>query len=127
MGFAGLREFVFIVATAGEPSAIFSMNIEGMDAGEVGERLDLKHNIATRTGLHCAPLVHTQLGTEDIHGSVRFSIGSFNTEEQIESAIDAIAEIADGALHKTANRVRAIAKPLKQSKSNARSWADQGE
>ena len=72
----------------------FSMNIDGMESGKVGERLDLKHNIATRTGLHCAPLVHKQLGTADIHGSVRFSIGSFNTEEQIELAIGAIAEIA---------------------------------
>jgi len=74
---------------------IFTMNIEGMESGKAGERLDLKHNIATRTGLHCAPLVHKQLGTVNIHGGVRFSIGSFNTEEQIHTAIEAIAEIAD--------------------------------
>jgi len=73
----------------------FTINIEGMEAGDVGQRLDIKHNIATRTGLHCAPLVHQQLGTVDIHGSVRFSIGAFNTEEQIDVAIQAVAEIAD--------------------------------
>jgi len=73
----------------------FTLNIEGMEAGDVGQRLDIKHNIATRTGLHCAPLVHQQLGTVDIHGSVRFSIGAFNTEEQIDVAIQAVAEIAD--------------------------------
>jgi len=71
-----------------------SMNVEGMDAGNVGIMLDGEFNIAVRTGLHCAPLVHEQLGTIDKHGSVRFSIGPFNTVEQIESAIEAVSEIA---------------------------------
>lgn len=74
-----------------------SVNLEGVDAADVGVMLDVDHSIATRTGLHCAPLVHQQLGTGDIHGSVRFSIGAFNTEEQIDTAIHAIAEIADWA------------------------------
>jgi selenocysteine lyase/cysteine desulfurase len=56
--------------------------------------LDVDHNIATRTGLHCAPLVHQQLGTMPIHGSVRFSIGAFNTEAHIDAAIKGIAAIA---------------------------------
>ncbi len=73
----------------------FTINIEGMEAGEAGERLDIKHNIATRTGLHCAPRVHQQLGTANSHGSVRFSIGAFNTEEQIDLAIQAVAETAN--------------------------------
>jgi len=71
-----------------------TINIEGMEAGEAGQRLDFKHNIATRTGLHCAPLVHQQLGTVNIHGSIRFSIGAFNTEEQVDVAIQAVAETA---------------------------------
>ena len=72
----------------------FILNIDGMDAGDVGIMLDVDHNIATRTGLHCAPLVHTQLGTVDIHGGVRFSIGAFNTGEQVDTAIKAVAAIA---------------------------------
>jgi cysteine desulfurase family protein len=71
-----------------------TINIDGMDAGDVGIMLDVDHNIATRTGLHCAPLVHTQLGTVDIHGGVRFSIGAFNTGEQVDAAIAAVAAIA---------------------------------
>jgi selenocysteine lyase/cysteine desulfurase len=78
-------------------TATFSINIDGLDAGDVGERLDMKHNIATRTGLHCAPLVHQQLGTASTHGSVRFSIGAFNTEKQIDLAIQAMAETAKWA------------------------------
>ncbi len=34
------------------------INLEGVDPGDVGVMLDVDHNIATRTGLHCAPLVH---------------------------------------------------------------------
>lgn len=77
--------------------ATLTMNVEGMDAGNVGIMLDVDFDIATRTGLHCAPLVHKQIGTVDIHGGVRFSIGPFNTDEHIESAIGAVTEIADRA------------------------------
>ena len=70
-----------------------TMNVEGLEAGDVGIMLDVDHDIATRTGLHCAPLVHQQLGTLEMHGGVRFSIGAFNTEEQVEAAIHAIGEI----------------------------------
>jgi len=72
-----------------------SINLEGMEAGNVGIMLDGDYNIATRTGLHCAPLVHKQLGTVDMHGSVRFSIGVFNTEAHVDAAINAMTEIAE--------------------------------
>ena len=71
-----------------------SMSIDGMDARDVGTWLDVNYNIAVRTGLHCAPLVHKQVGTLEKHGSVRFSIGAFNTEAHIDAAIRAVAEIA---------------------------------
>jgi cysteine desulfurase family protein len=70
-----------------------TVNIEGMEAGDVGIMLDVDFDIATRTGLHCAPLVHEQIGTMPIHGGVRFSIGAFNTEKDVEAAIQAMAEI----------------------------------
>ena len=70
------------------------MNLEGVDPGDVGVMLDVDHNIATRTGLHCAPLVHRQLGIEDTHGGVRFSVGAFNTEAHIDAAIAAVTDIA---------------------------------
>ena len=56
--------------------------------------LDVDHNVAIRTGLHCAPLVHPQLGTLSIHGGVRFSIGALNTEAHIDAAVQGIAAIA---------------------------------
>lgn len=73
---------------------IFLFNIDGLEALNTGTILDVDYNIACRTGLHCAPLVHEQLGTDKIHGAVRFGIGPFNTEDHIMIAIEAVKEIA---------------------------------
>ena len=75
-------------------NAVLSFNIKDFEAGEVGTILDVDYDIACRTGLQCAPKVHTSLGTDRIHGTVRFSIGPFNTEEHIDKAIEAVVEIA---------------------------------
>ncbi len=71
-----------------------TINIDKFEAGDVGIILDVDFDIATRTGLHCAPLVHKQLGLVESHGGVRFSIGAFNTEEHIDRAIEAVDVIA---------------------------------
>jgi cysteine desulfurase family protein len=73
------------------------MNVNGVDPADVGIMLDVDHNIATRTGLHCAPLVHQQLGLVESHGGVRFSVGAFNTEADIDAAIQGVAEISKWA------------------------------
>jgi len=75
--------------------AVVSFNIDKMEALDVGTLLDGEYDIACRTGLHCAPLVHEQLGTAQIGGAVRIGIGPFNTEDHIRTAIEAIGEIAD--------------------------------
>ncbi len=80
--------------------AILSFNVEGMEASETAMLLDVEHNIASRSGLHCAPLVHEQLGTAKIKGSVRFGIGPFNKEEHIDLAIQAVREISELARQK---------------------------
>jgi cysteine desulfurase/selenocysteine lyase len=72
---------------------VLSCNVEGRIAGDVGTILDVDYDIATRTGLQCAPLVHEDLGTTP-GGTVRFSLGFFNNEEHVRRAIDAMAEIA---------------------------------
>jgi cysteine desulfurase family protein len=84
-----------------------SINIEGWEAGDVGIMLDVDYNIATRTGLQCAPLVHQQIGTLEINGTVRFSIGAFNTEAEVDSAIVAVQEIAANA-RKRKNKYRGL-------------------
>ncbi|MGA2623886.1 MAG: aminotransferase class V-fold PLP-dependent enzyme [Bacteroidota bacterium] len=74
---------------------VISFNIKNLGAGDVGTMLDVDHNIACRTGLQCAPKAHAGLGTDTMHGTVRMSIGPFNTEEHIDKAIEAVKDIAE--------------------------------
>jgi len=69
-----------------------SVSLENYDASDVGAFLDVDHNILTRTGLHCAPLLHEHYGTAP-RGTVRFSIGPFNTEEQILETVRAVETV----------------------------------
>ncbi|MCX6832578.1 MAG: aminotransferase class V-fold PLP-dependent enzyme [candidate division Zixibacteria bacterium] len=73
---------------------VLSFNVDDLEAGDTGTMLDVDYSIASRTGLHCAPLVHEQIGTDKIHGSVRFGIGPFNTKDDIDTAVNAVQEIA---------------------------------
>lgn len=73
--------------------ATCSVTVANFDPADVGTILDVDYGIQTRTGLHCAPLIHEHMGTVP-RGSVRFSIGPFNTREHIDTAIRAVTEIA---------------------------------
>ncbi|RPI20647.1 MAG: aminotransferase class V-fold PLP-dependent enzyme [Actinobacteria bacterium] len=73
---------------------VIAFNLDGLEAGETGTLLDVDHGIACRTGLHCAPLVHEQIGTDAVKGAVRFGVGPFNTEDEIAHAVEAVREIA---------------------------------
>jgi cysteine desulfurase family protein len=73
--------------------ATLSVSVENYDAQDVGTIMDVEYGIQTRTGLHCAPLIHEFHGSAP-RGTVRFSVGPFNTDEHIETAIRAVAEIA---------------------------------
>jgi len=75
--------------------SVFSFNVDGLEAMDTGTMLDVDYNIACRTGLHCTPMVHEHLGTDKLHGAVRFGIGPFNTEAHIETAITGVREIAE--------------------------------
>ena len=50
-------------------------------------------DIAVRTGFHCAPYIHKFLGTEEGLGTVRVSIGFFNTKEDMDALLHAISEL----------------------------------
>ncbi len=94
----GIQEIDNVITYCAESTdnhnPVLTFNIKNLEAADVGTMLDVDHNIACRTGLQCAPKVHAVLGTDKIHGTVRLSIGPFNTEEHITAAIDAVREIA---------------------------------
>lgn len=86
---------------------VFVFNIDGLPADQAGQLLDVEHSVITRTGLHCAPRVHEGIGTAEIDGTVRFSVGAFTTEEDIDRAIAAVKDIAAYARDRSAKAAAA--------------------
>ena len=72
---------------------IVTLNIGDIPSGEVADILSGEFSIATRAGAHCAPRLHTALGTVE-QGAVRFSFGYYNTAEDVDAAIAAVRSIA---------------------------------
>ena len=73
---------------------IISLNIGNMSSASVSDILWEDYEICVRAGAHCAPLMHKTFGTEK-QGAVRFSFSCFNTEAEIDTAIQAMHEIAE--------------------------------
>jgi cysteine desulfurase family protein len=76
---------------------VIPINLEGVDAQELSFILDQHYGIATRAGMHCTPLGHRSIKTEDT-GVVRVSFGFFNTREEIDQLVKALQEISVGML-----------------------------
>lgn len=73
--------------------AIISLTHTDYRPEELADILDNDFDIAVRSGYHCAPYVHKLIGTEDNGGTVRISIGYFNTKNDIDSLINALREL----------------------------------
>lgn len=80
----------------GDRAAIVALNIRDINSGEVSDILSEEYGIATRPGAHCAPRMHQALGTRE-QGAVRFSFSWYNTDEEIDRAIQAVKEISETA------------------------------
>lgn len=78
-------------------TATVSFNAEGFAQNEIGLELDASYGIMCRPGLQCAPRAHKTIGTFP-DGTVRLSIGFFNTSEEIEKTIEAIGAISKQAV-----------------------------
>ena len=76
-------------------TAVVTLNIHDYDSSAVADELSECYDIATRPGAHCAPRMHEALGTVE-QGAVRFSFSWFTTEEEVDAAIAAVKEIAEG-------------------------------
>ena len=73
--------------------ATLSITVANYDPSDVGTILDAEHTVLTRTGLHCAPLIHDHMGSSP-RGTVRFSFGPYNTREHVAAAIRAVEQLA---------------------------------
>ncbi|OPY13830.1 MAG: Cysteine desulfurase [Syntrophus sp. PtaB.Bin001] len=76
--------------------AVVSFTIEGLSPADISLALDEEYNIMTRPGLHCAPSAHKTIGTFPV-GNTRFSLGAFNTAEEVQTAVEAVSRLAASA------------------------------
>jgi cysteine desulfurase family protein len=74
---------------------VVSFNISGIDNHEAGFILAGAYNVITRTGLHCAPLVHERIDSGK--GCIRASFSWFTSRDEITTAATAILEVAESA------------------------------
>lgn len=93
---SGIRDIPGI-AIQGVPAmkgriGVFSISIEGFDCHEASSILDSNWSIQTRSGIHCAPMIHRAMDTQS--GTLRISPGLFNTPDQIDVTLDALSQLA---------------------------------
>lgn len=80
-----------------ERAPVIPLNLEGIDGQEVAYILDQHYSIATRAGMHCSPLGHQSIQTDQI-GAIRISFGYFNQMEEIDQLVSALEEIRIGMI-----------------------------
>jgi cysteine desulfurase/selenocysteine lyase len=70
-----------------------SVGLAGRDLARVAHQLDADYGVMVRPGLHCSPLAHQTAGTFP-DGTLRFSFGYFNTRDEVDYALNALATVA---------------------------------
>lgn len=71
---------------------VLSFNVGRLAAADTAYILQNSYQIVTRAGLHCAPFIHSYLGTEK-NGTVRVSISDLNTWEEMREFVGAVQDI----------------------------------
>jgi cysteine desulfurase family protein len=84
---------LFCADSLEQRTPVFSFLIDGLDPAQAGTRLDVDFNVACRTGLQCAPLVHEDIGTAP-EGTIRFSLGPLTEERDVRAGVEAVQELA---------------------------------
>lgn len=70
---------------------IVAVSVEGTDSSVIADMLAYTHDICTRAGAHCAPLMHKSIGSEQ-SGVVRFSFSHLNTMDEVEAGLEALED-----------------------------------
>ncbi|WP_308534424.1 aminotransferase class V-fold PLP-dependent enzyme, partial [uncultured Peptoniphilus sp.] len=91
--FYGIKDIPGIKLYSNEKdSSIVSFNYKDYPSSEISEKLYEMSKIASRGGIHCAPLFHERVGTKN-QGIVRLSLSYFNSEDEIDKTIDTIKKL----------------------------------
>ncbi len=94
----GLKEIEFL-KIYGSPSIgtnlpTISLNLSNLTPSEVGYLLDKRYGIMARVGLHCSPWAHQTIGTYS-KGTVRISLGYFNTAQDVDFLLEALSDLSE--------------------------------
>lgn len=93
--FYGIKDIPGIKLYSNEKdSSIVSFNYKDYPSSEISEKLYKMSKIASRGGIHCAPLFHERVGTKN-QGIVRLSLSYFNSEDEIDKTTDTIKKLKD--------------------------------
>ena len=75
-------------------TSTISFTLDNMSESDAGLILDEEYGILCRVGLHCAPSAHKTIGTFP-NGTIRFGMGYFNTEDEVDYALEALAKMVN--------------------------------
>ena len=84
---------VYSLGSNDRAAGVVSFQIENMAPSDVANVLDSQFGIQVRAGLHCSPLVHQSIGSHNLEGTARMSVGHFNTLADIDALADAIRQL----------------------------------
>ena len=81
--------------TAEHRTGVFSIRVAGFSAPQaLSDALESEHGLLTRSGLHCAPHAHRTVGSYDLGGTTRLSLGPFLEASDIDIALQALDRVA---------------------------------
>lgn len=81
---------IYLPSNPNKIFGIVSLNVNNYNCNDVGTILNDEFEICVRTGYHCAPFVHEFLNTKECLGTVRISMGFFNTKNDLDALINAL-------------------------------------
>ncbi len=76
-------------------TGVVSVTTERRDIAQIAFELDYDYGVMTRVGMHCAPFAHKTLNTFP-GGTLRFSFGWNNTEEEADLTLKALKKTIEG-------------------------------
>ena len=75
-------------------TGVVSIQTLTRELSDTAFQLDTRYGSMTRVGLHCAPSAHKTMGTYPT-GTIRFSFGFANTDQEVKIAADALRELLE--------------------------------
>ncbi len=81
-----------------QSAPVVSLITRGMPCSDAAALLDSSFQIETRSGLHCAPLVHPCIGSQPYGGTLRFSLGHRSTADDLEGLREALHSLRAAGL-----------------------------